>query len=468
VKHLRQGRLPLASYAPLVAVFGCIQLGTSQLGCTPMGTKTAETASESRSPSSETTNAPPNAAPDPGQSAEPVGAPPELSEVSRLRGLPAKAPLALRRISRDELKAHLERSFDAHMPERAILGTEVMLESLGVVPAGFRYRDTVIQLMQSELAGLYDPAENTMFLLADLSKEMEKATLEHELVHALQDQHYSLDRITVFREDESDALSALSSLAEGDATSLMFDAALASENKTALDVPISILERQLSLASTRPETAGVPRVLVRALLAPYIDGMRFVQRLRERGGFAAVDRAWQSPPTTTEQLLHEDRYAKKEHPVAVAVPPSPAEGGPWQETLHDVWGEQSWRVVLEEFTTGALAQKAAEGWGGDRVVAYTSGPESAFAAVIVMDSEADAAEFEQALLARDAAASSAVRRPAVVQGKPHCLPTPNGAALALDRKGKTIILAAGGRSVASAIERCEQSIQYSLRIQSQL
>jgi len=382
------------------------------------------------------------------------GGPAELSEVARLRALPPKERVVLKDLTREALKDHLERTLDAHMPERALKGTEQMLFAFGVVPADFNYRRAIVGLMQSELAGLYDPLDNTMYLLSDLAPEMRRATLLHELVHALQDQHYSLDRVAHFAEDQTDRMSALSSLAEGDATSVMFDAMLEPEHKTALDIPISILERQLTLASARPETADVPPVLVRSLLAPYVDGMAFVQALRERGGFAEVDRVWRAPPLTTEQLLHIERYDAHEPAVSVALPPPPEPS--WQMVLHDTWGEQSLRVLFEEYVERRVARSAAMGWGGDRVATFELGGEHAVASVMTFDTEDDAREVE--LLFRKEA-----------HDEPSCQPFPNGAALAASRKGRSVILTAGPyvRGTPNAKD-CERSIRYNRSVSAAL
>jgi hypothetical protein len=454
----------LMGFAARSAPLGWALLSWALLGCTKPSSSEPSRAAE------DSTAHAPRRQPATGPTQKPIDGPEELREVSRLRGLPATKSVTLTDISREALKAHLEQTLESHMPERAMVGTEHMLFAFGAVPADFNYRTAIVGLMQSELAGLYDPIDDTMYLLADLAPEMRKATLLHELVHALQDQHYSLDRVANFAEDQTDRMSALSSLAEGDATSVMFDAVLAPEHKTALDVPISILERQLYLAAERPETEGVPRVLLRALLAPYVDGMAFVQALRERGGFAEVDRAWQTAPTSTEQILHLERYDAHEPALAVNVPPPPDATGHWTTVLHDVWGEQSWRVLLEEFSERSAARRAAEGWGGDRIVAYEAEGQHAVAAVLTLDSDADALEVEQLWL-KDPPLASPPKSPpgskttapgATVGGSPVvCHKLSNGAALAISRRARSVVFTAGPYvRAAPSPHDCERSIRY--------
>ncbi len=109
--------------------------------------------------------------------------------------------------------------------------------------------------------------------------------------------------------------------------------------------------------------ATTPHVLQASLAAPYADGFAFVQRQRTAGGWSAVDAALRAPPLTTEQLLHADKYASREPPMPVAVPGVGALGPGFRAVLDDVVGEQGLRLMLEEWTTGPVAERGAAGWG---------------------------------------------------------------------------------------------------------
>ena len=73
----------------------------------------------------------------------------------------------------------------------------------------------LVKLLGAQLAGFYDPDEDRMYLAADLGEAERLATLAHELVHALQDQHYQLGRRLKYREGASDQQAALHALAAG-------------------------------------------------------------------------------------------------------------------------------------------------------------------------------------------------------------------------------------------------------------
>jgi hypothetical protein len=59
--------------------------------------------------------------------------------------------------------------------------------------------------------------------------------------------------------------------------------------------------------------------------APYAAGPDFVRALRERGGWTAVNDAYDAFPVSTEQVIHPEAYPD-EQPVVVPIPDRSAEG----------------------------------------------------------------------------------------------------------------------------------------------
>jgi len=314
----------------------------------------------------ETTPTPPPSAADRKEEALQERLQTALAYVSQVRSLAAKSEVKGRLISRDEINKYVSSQLDDETPPDVLEAMTAMLYGFGTVDADFDYRKSIIGLMTSQLLGFYDPKQKTFFVGGDLSGDEADVTLWHELVHALQDQHYDLSHLTEFEQDGGDRQSAVHGLAEGDATSAMLDAMLKPRGGSALEVPESLLQAQTLLGTA---VASAPPVLVRSLLAPYMDGLAFTNALRRRGGFAAVDEAWRSPPTSTEQLLHLDKYLSHEAPLVVPVPIPPAQLG-LAERFHDVMGEQTIRLLLEEWLPARTAAGAASDWGGDRLAAF--------------------------------------------------------------------------------------------------
>ncbi|HXK19392.1 MAG TPA: hypothetical protein VNG33_16390 [Polyangiaceae bacterium] len=290
-----------------------------------------------------------------------------LAYISEIRHLPALSAVRGRSISRPEIEAYLTAQLDAETPTDVIQATEALLYGFGTVDADFDFRASVIKLMTSQLLGFYDPKQKTFFVGGDLAGDEADVTLWHELVHALQDQHYDLTRLSDWQPDMGDSQAAVHALAEGDATSAMIDGMLKPRGATALEVPEGLMRAQSVLGSA---ALSAPPVLVRSLLAPYVDGLLFTNYLRSRGGFAAVDEAWRSPPTSTEQLLHPEKFLAHEPPLVVPLPPPPASAPELSERFHDVMGEQTLRLLFEEWLPARTAAAAAADWGGDRLSVF--------------------------------------------------------------------------------------------------
>lgn len=289
-----------------------------------------------------------------------------LLKVEARRQLAAQTPVRSVTLHRSAMLAQIKAMSDQEVPELYTRAQGILMQAMGWVPPGYDSEKGSMELLQSQLAGYYDPTKKTMFLAQDLPVVEARATLAHELVHALQDQHYDLGPKLKFRPESGDEPTALQSLAEGDATSAMMDVLLGDSSRTILDL------EDLEVAQSIQEQAmegdhKIPPILKASLIAPYVDGFLFVQALRRRGGWAEVDRIWKNPPITTEQLLHLEKYDAHEPPLRVPPPPLDALGGGFQKVVTDRMGEQSLRIVLESWGSLREARRGAAGWGGDRI-----------------------------------------------------------------------------------------------------
>ncbi|MGH2669193.1 MAG: hypothetical protein ACRDH5_08785, partial [bacterium] len=150
---------------------------------------------------------------------------------------------------------------------------------------------------------------------------------------------------------------------------------------------------------------------------------------------SAVDAVYDRPPESTEQVIHPEKYFAREKPLAVtdaAVPPAK----PWRRLRRDVLGELVTRLYLEGAVSPEQARAAAEGWGGDRLVAYEvgAGRASLLVHLSVWDSKGDADEFSRA-------ASRVLAR---MSGKPEAAPPAvyalgAGEESAVERRGPCVL-----------------------------
>jgi len=298
--------------------------------------------------------------------------------VEQARGLQFRRPVAVNRLS--------ERAFRTREPGTLLDLADARvqtatLRALGLV-RGAAERAAESGARQTDVVGVYDIGTKQIYVRADLAGPYLRFVLVHELTHALQDQHFDLSRPYG---DDGDAVRAAISLVEGDAQRV---AESYLETLGAGDV--DALQRE---ALTRRDELFQGLYLRSADDFPYSAGAAFVRGLLERGGQAGLDAAFRSYPTSTEQVLHVERYLRGDQPVAVPEPPAPGAG-----VERGVLGEFELVSVLAaggiDVTT---ATRAGEGWGGASYVTWLSGGRACVRVGIVMDTPADTDRLAAAL-----------------------------------------------------------------------
>jgi hypothetical protein len=231
---------------------------------------------------------------------------------------------------------------------------------------------------------------------------MQPVALSHEIVHALQDQHFDLKRFVKPVHDQGDRQLARSALVEGDATGVMLefeghqDLSTLPDVSNAMDMMDTMLASGALTGTPMPVLQKAPDYVKRSLMFPYVGGLRFIQYVRKRYPWSKVDEIFKHPPESTEQILHPEKYFNKEHPFWIKASPLAALK-PAKMVHEDTMGELQIKLWLKNVAGAKNAADAAAGWGGDRLAAYSSGEAPyAVAWLTQWDTEADANEFAQA------------------------------------------------------------------------
>ncbi|MFH1024365.1 MAG: hypothetical protein V1809_13380 [Planctomycetota bacterium] len=357
---------------------------------------------------------------------------------------------AVNEITRQELPALLERLLREELPPEKLGSYEEALRAFGFLPPGTRLMDILRRLLESEVAGVYDPSRRTLYVVAGgarpnpmeetlraLGVEMKTIILSHELEHALQDVNFDLGALRKAVRGSEDRELAAASVIEGDATFLMTLHAVRTvatrpwagilgkkKSEDVFPLILPILTEMLSRVdfdagveeAMRGEGLGdVPRYLRESLFVPYIAGLKFVMDAWRRGGWTNVNGLFRSPPASMEQVLHPEKYfdrpdaprrmslslrpavsatfSRRPPPAArgaVGDDENPVAGGPW--------GELGVRVFLEDRgVPRAEAATAAAGWDGDAFLVVGNKKKRGFLWAILWDSETDRTEFKNAL-----------------------------------------------------------------------
>jgi hypothetical protein len=255
--------------------------------------------------------------------------------------------------------------------------------AFGWVPWGFDVERDLLGRFARGVAGLYCVTSTQVLLSENMDRVVTRRTLRHELVHAFQDAHYALGVKTHWDTDRGDYIAAIHSLAEGEATCI----------DLALDDPRGrgCLDRALVASSESSQSddgalESLPTVVRRSLIAPYVEGVRYVQRLLQKGGWGAVERAWEGELQSTRQLVHEPTQPVE--PLPMAPPPT----GLGQCTLQyiDVIGEQGLRAILGDMADASEFAAVLESLVGERV-AFWECADRCIAAIHLRFARADAA-----------------------------------------------------------------------------
>ncbi|HEX8790043.1 MAG TPA: hypothetical protein VF765_03770 [Polyangiaceae bacterium] len=378
-----------------------------------------------------------------------------LRHVETARGLESKKPVPGVLLDRPALIARVKEHVVKELPPEAIRDEGLELALFGFIPTKFDYESAEYDLLQDQLAGYYEPADGTMYMASDLGDQEAEATLAHELVHALQDQRWNLGDRSKYRPGDGDRSESVSALAEGDATSAMFDVMIAraapGSGKTAVDLPDDVFAEQIRAGMNEGPSAKAPHVMRTSLAAPYIYGTLFVHALRRQGGWLAVNRAWDDPPTTTEQVLHVDKWQAHEQPVKIAAPSFSTLGPGWKVSDEDSEGELGLRLALEEWTDPKTAAELSAGWGGDRGVLLTNGDRAAFAWRLEYDAGKSKDErTARAWSAIPKALAKALGAPKVSDAKFVCFERQDRGPFAVARRGPDLVLVLGPANTAGA------------------
>jgi hypothetical protein len=317
-----------------------------------------------------------------------------IPKIEASTGLKFKAPPKLEERTRDDVRAYLERQFNEQLTPLEIAGTQEAYRLFGLLPDTLDLRSFLLDLLAEQVAGYYDPQTKVLYIVSDAAPEIRGITIDHELVHALQDQHVALDSVRTLKGD-NDRQVAMQAVVEGQATYEQM-ASLLGGDEMGLRMPSGwdrVREVIRSAQASMPRFASAPMILQETLLFPYLSGAEFVRQFkRARPGEAPF-----TPfASSTEQILHPERYLDSipDLPTRVTL------GAPLLGSVihEDNLGEFETRIFLyEHLRDSNRATAAADGWDGDRYQVVETRAGAALAWVTIWDSAVEAAEFRDAM-----------------------------------------------------------------------
>jgi hypothetical protein len=295
--------------------------------------------------------------------------------VERLRGLSFQrvprvrvvAPSQLVPIGR-RLRAQAERRL-ADRPntarrQRRLARAQLGLERLaGLLPPPVATEASGSRGSAEQIGGAYDYADHTILLVnrTMATRRQLHAVLAHELVHALEDQHFRL-RLATAR-GPSEAQQARRALIEGTAT---FVAARYDHRFQQSNLPARFaISGQQSVFAAGGET---PFAVKASTIFDYVSGPLFVADLYARAGgsWRLVNRALRDPPRLSRDILQPASWGARGAPFPIRLAGARPAGRRWRLVGGGLAGEEMLLALLASGAPMPYAEQAAAGWRDGR------------------------------------------------------------------------------------------------------
>ena len=270
---------------------------------------------------------------------------------------------------------------------------EALYKLLGLFPETGNLDSLLLDLYGEQAAGFYDGETGELVVTASDEglSVTQRATLVHELTHALADQHFGFHDIftAMFDEDRLDEAAAYQAVIEGDATFLQLQYVrglglqeLSEFVAEAFEIDTAVLD-------------SAPGFLRDSLLFPYDDGTALVQDAFSKGGWDSVNQLYTAPPRSTEQVISPDAIGVDD-PLTVELPEIDVPD--YELSITSTWGQLGLRLMLDQALGTEESDTASRGWGGDIYHQWFDGAEAAFVLFYRGDTATDAIELGDALV----------------------------------------------------------------------
>lgn len=304
-----------------------------------------------------------------------------MARVETIRGLPFQEPVSVDVVDREQF---LDEEDLVQLPNRDRFLENVRHEATFLVDRDTDVLDVYESIQGDAVAGQYDPVTGEVVVVTEdvENLEIDETILAHELLHALQDQHFDL---TSFDRETFDEEAATNGLVEGDATHVE------AEYERQCSIEWGCLEPE-----ALPPTPDIAHDGVFLEMAhQYEDGPDYVEHFLNEadGDWTAVDERYQDPPTSATEVI---RPGETHEPTVIDLDDRSNDdwhvlesgGGATADTVGEVGmvamfadgvlDDDPSVLSRDEVLSGTLTQEyefdhaITEGWAGDELVTYAT------------------------------------------------------------------------------------------------
>ena len=298
-----------------------------------------------------------------------------LAQMSEILHLPPKGELKKSIRSREEIRQYVLKDFDKEKEKDERLADELLGKKLGLIPEELDWEPFLLDLLTEQIAGLYDAKAREFYIADWIAPADQREVMAHELTHALQDEHFSIEKWSDAAKPNDDAEFARHAVLEGSAFAAMMDWEFRDRGLSVREIPdlAGILNPDtMSGGKDSPKFDSAPQFVRDVLLFPYLSGAIFCQKLlQEFNGWPGFNRVFDHPPASTQQILHPELYLSGVIPLTVELPALPPDAAPkWRKLEETVGGEFLLLEWFKEFSGVARAKALASTWAGDRYAVY--------------------------------------------------------------------------------------------------
>jgi hypothetical protein len=350
-----------------------------------------------------------------------------MGDVAAIRGLEFTSPISVSDQTQEEFESYLAKEMERTLPDdrAGVFGRVISKLGLYKGPVIENSVELITLLATSQAAAYYDPDSSAFYvLLSDASIALLAPIYAHELYHGLQDQYWDLNAYVLdgIRDGlNDDEMLARQAVVEGEATYIMtlwtlreitgtvpsgFMLDLAIQTQTQMD---SKALRDMAMSGVVPGALNesiqasidamdqIPLFMMETMIGVYLKGMGFVHQI-VKNGWAEGGRLYTDPPSSTEQILHPEKWLDRDEPVRIKLPDfgSVRALDGWTLLDTNVIGEFQMRIIFSEFDMASRSAEIAAGWDGDRYAVFERNGELLLLLYTTWDDASEAAEFAQA------------------------------------------------------------------------
>ncbi len=325
------------------------------------------------------------------------------AQVSQLRGLPLNATVEKGIVPVDRAATILSALYLDNDTSRALENRARVLVAFGLLPDNYALTDYQFSDHADRFGGAYVPELRRIYLFGGDFSGLLPYAYARAADLAVIDENFDLATMlgSGLCLPFSDSCRALKAFIEGD-VALLSQQWLNSSAPATTFQQVQAADPSAMLIESQPAA----QFTLKDLSFLFQQGPNFAQTVFDVGGWDQIDTAYSNPPSSSEQIMHPEKYFTGETGQSL-VDPLIGDGlgagwisigngdlGEWLTYLLLAQGENLDARLPED-----QARAAAAGWGGDQFQAYSRQSDGALALAQhwIMDSDPDAGQLAEAL-----------------------------------------------------------------------